>query len=51
MNTTAKEDINALLEDGYKFDDDIIPAPENKPITTEDTDWKIHKDVWKCNVI
>ena len=35
---TTQEVINALLADGYEFDDDIIPAPKNKTITTGDTD-------------
>ena len=28
---TNQEDINDLLSDGYRFDNDIIPAPKNKP--------------------
>ena len=29
IHATTVEDKNALLSDGYKFDDDRLPAPEN----------------------
>ena len=31
---TNQEDIYALLEDGYKVDDDRLPYPKNKPSST-----------------
>ena len=31
---TTREDINALLADGYKVSDHILPDPKNKPIAT-----------------
>ena len=43
IHVTTLEDIYALLEDGYKVDDDRIPDPKNKPIPTGDTDLPIYK--------
>ena len=39
------EGINTLLAYGYKFDDDIIPTPKNKPSDTGDTYQPIFKDI------
>ena len=37
--------------DGYKFDNDGLPAPENKPSARGDTEQPTYKDVWNCNGI
>ena len=46
-----REVINYLLDDDYEFDDDRIPSPENKTITTGDTDQPVYKEIWKCSGI
>ena len=43
INGTNREDINALLSDGYRVHDDRLPAPENKPSTTGDTERPVYK--------
>ena len=47
MQKTTREDINALLEDGYEVYNDIIPGPENKPRNTGETYQPVYKDGWK----
>ena len=41
---TTREDINALLGDGYYFNDSILPEPKNKPRARGDTDRPIYED-------
>ena len=51
IHATTREDINALLADGYEVDDDRLPAPKNTPRNTVQTDLMVYKEVWKCNDI
>ena len=48
---STREGINALMVDGYTFDYDILPAPENKPSARGDTDRPVYKGTWKWNGI
>ena len=43
IHTTNREDINALLEDGYEVDDDILPAPKNTQSNIGKTDQPVYK--------
>ena len=47
IHETTREDINYLLADGYKVDDDILPDPENKPSPTGNTDRPVYKEGYK----
>ena len=47
IHATTREDINALLADGYEVDDDRLPAPENTPRNTGKTDQPVYKEGWK----
>ena len=51
MHATTQEDINDLLADGYKVDDDRLPDPENSPINTGKTDQPVYKYLCKWNGI
>ena len=45
IHEPTQEDINALLEYGYKVDDDGHPDPDNKQINTEkETNQYINRD-------
>ena len=51
IHETTQQDINYILVDGCKFDDDRLPSNGNKPRSIGDTDWPIYKYGWKCNNI
>ena len=51
IRENKREDTNALLEDGYEVDDDILPATKNKPIPTGDTYRPVYKEGYKWSVI
>ena len=44
VHATTRQDINALLEDGYEIGDDRLPAPDNKPSATGKTDRPVYKE-------
>ena len=43
IHATTREDINALLADGCKVNDDRIAAFDNKPGATGKTDQPVYK--------
>ena len=43
IHATTLEGINDLLDDGHEVDDDRLPANENKPIPTGNTDQPLYK--------
>ena len=44
INETTREDINALLEDGYKVNDDILQLPiTHQSIQAKLTNWNINR--------
>ena len=43
IHETTREGINVIPEDGYKVDDDRIPAPKNKPSATGKNDQPVFK--------
>ena len=49
IHATTRNNINSLLADGYKVDDDILIAPKNKPINTGYTDRPVYKEGCKWN--
>ena len=40
-----------IFNDSYEVNDNILPAPDNKPIPTGDTDRTVYKEVCKWNGI
>ena len=51
IHATNREDINALLAYEYEVDDDRLPAPENTPRDTCQTDPTVYKEGRKWNGI
>ena len=44
IQAMTQEDMNALLEDGYKIDDDRLPYTYNKSSATDDTYQPVYKE-------
>ena len=51
IHATTWEDINSLLEDGYKVDNYRLPSQKNKPSAIVGTDQPLYKEVWSWNGI